>query len=140
MRGQAAFEYLVMFSIILTILALLTYYAQEMTDRNRSEIISSNAVIAVNKIAEAADIVYIQGEPSQITLFVYIPENLQAIVFYKNMIILKVRSGYGTSDVIAFSKANFTDDSFISSDSGTRKIMVSAVSINGEGRVNVTER
>jgi len=139
MRGQAAFEYLIMFSIVLTILALLTYYAQDMTERNSSDIISSNAVIAVNKIVDAADIVYTQGEPSQITLSVYIPENLQSIEFFKNMIIMKIKVGSGTSDVFAISKANFTTDSFVSYDSGTRRIKVKAVSVMGESYVNVTE-
>lgn len=139
MRGQAAFEYLVMFSIVLTILLLLTYYAQDMTERNRSDIISSNAVIAVNKIAEAADIVYTQGEPSQITLSVYIPENLESIDFNNGFIIMKVRVGSGISDIFAVSKANFTTDSYISADSGTRRIKVRAVNVMGESYVNVTE-
>ena len=139
MKGQAAIEYLVMFSIILTILALLTYYAQDMTTRNSSDIIASNAVIAVNKIAEAADIVYTQGEPSQITLSVYIPENLHSINFYNNLIIMKVKVGSGISDIFAMSKANFTTDSHISPDSGTRRIKVKAVNVGVESYVNVTE-
>ena len=143
MRGQAAIEYLIMFSIVLAILAVLTYYAQDMTSRNSSDIISSNAVIAVNKISEAADIVYTQGEPSQITLSVYVPENLQSVDFHNNFIIMKVRVGSGISDVFAMSKANFTADSHISPDSGTRKIRVRAVSVIESGQVktyvNVTE-
>ena len=124
MLGQSAFEYLMLFSIILTILALLTYYAQDMTERNRVEIMSSNAVVAVNKIAEAADIVYTQGSPSQITTSVYIPENLQSIEFSNNLIIMRVEVGSGISDIFAKAKANFTADSYISPDSGTRRIKV----------------
>jgi hypothetical protein len=65
--------------MILAILSLLVYYAQDMTESNRNEIIVSNAIIAVNKIAEAANIVYTQGPSSQITLSVYVPENLRSI-------------------------------------------------------------
>lgn len=139
MRGQTAFEYLMMFSIVLTILAILTYYAKDMTERNSEDIISSNAVIAVNKIADAADIVYTQGAPSQITLSVYVPENLQVVDFSDNIIDMKVRVGSGITDVIATSKANFTTDSFISPNSGTRRIRISTVNVGGEYRVNVTE-
>jgi uncharacterized protein (UPF0333 family) len=137
MRGQAAFEYLIMFSIVLTILAILTYYAQDMTEKNSGDIISSNAVIAVNKIAEAADIVYTQGAPSQITVSVYIPENVNSITFIKNMIDMKIQVGSGISDIFATSKANFTTtDSFISPDYGTKRIKVKCCEGNN---VSVTE-
>lgn len=139
MKGQTAFEYLMMFSIVLTILTFLTYYAQSMTESNREDIIDSNVVIAVNKITEAADIVYTQGSPSQITLSVYIPENLQSIQFSNKMIDIKVKVGSGISDIVASSKASFTVDSLISLDSGTKKIKVAAVNVNGESYVNVTQ-
>lgn len=156
MRGQVAFEYLVMFSIVFTILVLLTYYAQDMTERNSQEIISSNVVIAVNKIAEAADIVYTQGEPSQITISVYIPENTQSIEFFNHTMDIKIRVGSGISDVISTSKAPFCCSSYcsslgcpdscvntdcISSESGTKRIKVSAATdaATGVSYVNVTE-
>jgi uncharacterized protein (UPF0333 family) len=136
MRGQAAFEYLVMFSIVLTILAILTYYAMDMTKSNSEDIISSNTVIAVNKIAEAANIVYTQGEPSQITISVYVPDNVNSIIFLKNMIDMKVQVGSGISDIFAISKTNFTTNSLISPDSGTKRIKVKCCEGNN---VSVTE-
>lgn len=135
MHGQTAVEYLMLFSLVFAILSLLTYYAQEMTERNREEIIISNAIIAANKIAEAADIVYTQGEPSQITLSVYIPENVQAIEFSNKMIILKIKVASGINDVFATSKAPFDLTSFISTTSGTKRIKVKAEG----GYVKVTE-
>lgn len=147
MRGQTAFEYLLMFSIILTILLILTYYAQDITESNEEDINSANAVIAVNKIAEAADIVYTQGNPSQITLSIYIPDNVNSVVFvgndtpcvnsvsHANVIDMKINIGSGISDIWAISKGNFTCDSFIPKNSGTKTIV-----IKSEGSyVNVTE-
>jgi len=135
MRGQTAVEYLLLFSLVFAILTILTYYAQELTERNREEIITSNAVIAVNKIVEAADIVYTQGEPSQITLSVYVPENVQAIEFSNNMIIFKVKISSGINDIFASSKAQFYPSSYISNDFGTKRIRVKAEA----GYVKVTE-
>jgi len=147
MRGQVAFEYLVMFSIVLTILVIFTYYAQDMTERNSQDIISSNAVIAVKKIAEAADIVYTQGEPSQITLSIYIPDRVNSVQFvgndtpctsgisHANIIDMKIIIGSGISDIWAMSKGNFTCDSFISKDSGTKRIVIKS----DRGYVNVNE-
>jgi uncharacterized protein (UPF0333 family) len=147
MRGQTAFEYLLMFSIVLAILLILTYYAQDITESNKEDIISANAVIAVNKIVEAADIVYTQGSPSQITLSIYIPDNVNSIQFvgndtpcingvsHANIIDMKINTGNATNDIWAISKGNFTCDSFIPKDSGTKRIV-----IKSEGSyVNVTE-
>jgi uncharacterized protein (UPF0333 family) len=146
MKGQTAFEYLLLFSLVLAILAFLTYYAQDMTERNREEIIMSNAVIAVNKIAEAADIVYTQGKPSQITLSVYIPEKVYSIEFSNKMMIMRINVSSGSSDIFATSKApfccNVTDCtlSCISTDFGTKRIRVKAEkNVTGVTYVNITE-
>jgi uncharacterized protein (UPF0333 family) len=133
MWGQAAFEYLLLFSLILGILTFLTFYAQQMTDRNREEIMISNAEIAVNKIVEAADIVYSQGKPSQITLSIYISERVDSIVFSNKMIIMRIGISSGFSDIFATSKAPLQGS--ISTNSGTKRIRVKAE----ENYVNITE-
>jgi uncharacterized protein (UPF0333 family) len=133
MRGQTAFEYLMLFSLALTILAILVLYAQQMTERNREDIIIANAITAVNKLTEAADIVYTQGKPSQITLSIYIPEKVSSIEFNNNVITMKVNISSGLSDIFASSKAPLQGS--ISTTSGTRKIKV----IAEENYVNITE-
>jgi uncharacterized protein (UPF0333 family) len=145
MRGQAAFEYMMMLSIVLAILSILTYYAEDMTAGSRKDIIVSNAVIAVNKIAEAADIVYTQGNTSQITLSVYIPENLQSIQignktpgeFPSRMIIMKISVDNGITDTVAVSKAPLMGS--ISVESGTKRIRIRSVNANGVSYVNITQ-
>jgi uncharacterized protein (UPF0333 family) len=133
MLGQVAIEYLMLFSIMLVILAFLTSYAQDMTERNREEIIISNALIAVNKIKDASDIVYTQGTPSQITLSVYIPDKVFAINFSNNMIIMKINVSSGVTDIFSTSKAPLQGS--ISTTSGTKSIKVKS-----EGSyVNITE-
>jgi uncharacterized protein (UPF0333 family) len=133
MRGQTAFEYLMLFSLALTILAILVLYAQQMTERNREDIIIANAITAVNKLTEAADIVYTQGKPSQITLSIYIPEKVSSIEFNNNVITMKVNISSGVNDIFASSKAPLQGS--ISTTSGTRKIKV----IAEENYVNITE-
>lgn len=133
MKGQTAIEYLLLFSLVFMILAILTSYAQDMTERNREEIIMSNAVIAVNKIAEASNIVYTQGKPSQITLSVYIPEKVYSIEFSNRMMIMRINVSSGSSDIFAITKAPLQGS--ISTTSGTKRIRIKA-----EGSyVNITE-
>jgi uncharacterized protein (UPF0333 family) len=133
MRGQASFEYLMLFVIALSILSVLVLYSQQITERNREDIRIANSITAVNKIVEAANIVYTQGEPSQITISVYIPELVDSIQFNNNMIIMKVNVSSTTSDIFATSKASLQGN--ISAKSGMKKIKVLA-----EGNhVNITE-
>ena len=133
MRGQAAFEYLVLFGIALLLLGILVWYSQNVTQRNRDDIIVANAINAVNKIVEASNIVYTQGKPSQLTIDIYIPEKVTSIQFSNNIVIMQVSIGSATSDIIATSKAPLQGN--LSSDSGMRKIKV----IAEENYVNVTQ-
>jgi len=134
MLGQTAFEYLMLFSLVLIILSFLTFYAQDMTERNREEIIASNAIIAVNKIVDAANIVYTQGNPSQITLSVYIPENVDSIDCFDKILIMKIKIGSGINDVFTTSKAKLNVS--ITTSSGTKRIKIKCC----EGSyVNITE-
>ena len=133
MRGQAAFEYMILFSIALLILGILVFYSQRVTEANRDQIIVANAMAALNKIVEASNIVYTQGEPSQITLSVYIPEKVSSIEFDDNLIIMKIYNEAGTSDIIATSKAPL--QGYVSPSSGMKKIKIAA-EVN---YVNITE-
>ncbi len=133
MRGQVAFEYLMIFSIVLALILILIMYSGEITLRNQEDIRVSNAITAVNKIVEAANIVSTQGKPSQITLFVYFPEEIQEIEFNEKTILMKVRIKPGVNDIFAISKSDL--QGYISNSSGTKRIKVEA-----EGNyVNVTE-
>ena len=141
MKGQTAFEYLVLFSLVLIVLTILILYSQQITEGNREDIIVANAITTVNKIVEASDIVYTQGKPSQITLSVHIPDKVYSIEYKNKMILMKLNLNSGISDVFAISKAplccNITDctQGCISIASGMKKIKVIA-----EGSyVNITE-
>lgn len=133
MKGQAAFEYLSIFSIVLLLSLALSLYSGQITVRNREDMRVSNAINAVERISEAANIVSTQGKPSQITLSVYIPEEIQSITIGNKTVLMKVRVASGVSDIIASSKCDL--QGYISNRSGTRSIKIVA-----EGSyVNITE-
>jgi len=135
MKGQTAFEYILIFSVVLLMALILTTYSGEITLRNQEDIRISNIITAVNKIAEAANIVSTQGKPSQITLSIYIPEEIESISVgnINKTILMKVRLAGGVTDIFARSKSELRGS--ISTSSGTKNIKVIA-----EGSyVNVTE-
>ena len=121
------------FSIVLLLSLALSLYSGQMTARNQEEMRVSNTINAVERIAEAANIVSTQGKPSQITLSVYIPEEIQSITIANKTVLMKVRLTSGVSDIFASSKTNLHGQ--ISNISGTRSIKIIA-----EGSyVNITE-
>jgi hypothetical protein len=133
MRGQAAFEYLSVFSIVLLLSITLSVYSGQITVNNREDMRVSNAINAVQRITEAANIVSTQGKPSQITLSVYIPEEITSIQIGNKTVLMKVRMTSGISDIFASSKSNL--QGYMSNVSGTRSIKIIA-----EGSyVNITE-
>lgn len=134
MKSQAAFEYLLIFSIVIALVLILVVYSSQLTERNKEEIRVSNAIAAVNEIADAANIVNTQGKPSQITLTsVYIPEGVDSINITGKTILMKVRIASGITDIFAISKANLQGS--ISSTQGIKKIKIKAE----YNYVNITE-
>jgi uncharacterized protein (UPF0333 family) len=134
MRGQAAFEYLMIFSIVIVLLLALVMYAGDMTTRNQEDLKVSNTISVVNEIAESANIVRTQGRPSQVTLdSIYIPDGVESINITGNMILMKVRISSGTTDVFAISKATMVGS--ISASQGIKRIRIRAE----ETYVNITE-
>lgn len=134
MKSQAAFEYLMIFSIVIVLILILVAYAGQITERNKEEIRLSNVVAAVNEIADAANIVNTQGKPSQITLTsVYIPDGVESINITGKTILMKVRVAGGISDIFAVSKANLQGS--ISNMQGIKRIRIRAE----DNYVNITE-
>ncbi len=134
MKSQVAFEYISIFSIVMLMALILIIYSGEITIRNTEDMRVSNSMTAVNKIVEASNIVSTQGKPSQITLSIYFPEEIESINIDENMILMKVRIASGTTDIFAVSKSELRGQ--ISNRSGTRDIKIMA-----EGSyVNITER
>jgi len=75
-KGQAAMEYMTMIGLSLLILMGLLVVVHFMTTAANDQIKMNTAHDAVNKLAEAADFVYIHGHPTKITVYVDIPENI----------------------------------------------------------------
>jgi len=134
MKGQAAFEYLTIFSIVIVLVLILVTYAGQLTERNKEELRITNAIAAASDIVDAANIVSTQGKPSQITLnSVYIPDGVASITISGKTILFKVWVGGGITDIPVKSKTDLQGS--LSNTQGVKRIRVKA-----EGNyVNITE-
>ncbi len=69
-KGQTAFEYMAIVALVLAILLPLSVFVFNQAE---SQTRGKQAEIAVNSIANAADVLYAQGAGAKTTLEVYLP-------------------------------------------------------------------
>ncbi|NIO44694.1 MAG: hypothetical protein GTN36_04035 [Candidatus Aenigmarchaeota archaeon] len=134
MKSQAAFEYLMIFSIVIALVLVLVAYALQITERNKEEIRISNAIAASHEIVDTANIVNTQGKPTSLTLTsVYIPEGVESITINGKTVLMKVRVAGGITDIFATSKADLQGS--ISNTQGIKRVKIKAE----DNYVNITE-
>lgn len=106
MRGQVAFEYMIIVAVVFAFLIPIWIYINTVQTRTSTELILSYAKNAVEKITTAADLVYSQGPPAKVRLALYIPSNVQGSSIVNKTVILRVVTDSGISDIYSTSLAN----------------------------------
>ena len=127
-----AIEYMILISVILLLLVPIWLYLMLSRTQIQDDLSISYANDAVNRIKDAADLVYIQGSPARVKISVYIPDNVQAIEFLNNTVIIHLRTSAGIVDIHAESLARLNGSLPIQS--GYYYVLVKAE----QGYVNVT--
>lgn len=108
MKAQIATEYLIVVSFALMVLIPYILYLQTVSQNFSEENALTSASNSVQKIGQAADWVYSQGEPAKLKILIQIPNNIENISFLDKTIIWKVRTSSGVSDIYYNSVANLT--------------------------------
>ncbi len=99
LKTQAAMEYYTIISVALIILVPLSVYVYQLLNEYGDDTKLSLAKDTVNKLGETADWVFSQGPPAKLSLEVYIPEGIQQISLDNNVILFKMRTSAGVTDV-----------------------------------------
>jgi len=132
MKLQIATEYLIIISFALMVLIPYILYLYSASQQYQEQSFLTIASESVKKIGEACDWVYLQGEPSRLTIKVTIPKNVEDILFLNKTIIWKVRSSSGISDIYYTCLANVTG--YLPIKEGEYFVIVKAI----EGGVNIS--
>jgi uncharacterized protein (UPF0333 family) len=111
MRGQSAFEYLIIVSLVITFLIPVWAYVLSTQQSTTDELSLTYADNAVKKIADTASLVYSQGPPAKVTVRLYIPGGVENITVINNTITLRLRTSSGFNDVtdISTARLNLTE-------------------------------
>ncbi|MFH1409418.1 MAG: hypothetical protein ABIH34_05900 [Nanoarchaeota archaeon] len=131
--GQAAMEYLVVisFALLLIVPIVIIFFSQS---EDVTEQLSMNQLREIGrKIVTTSEKVYYLGEPSQTTLKVYMPSQVEKIIIDGKTLIFNVSIARSTSEVVFMSTVNMTGD--ITPISGVRFILIKTEG----GKVNITD-
>ena len=101
MFGQAAFEYIVIVGIVMMMLIPIWSYLIAVNGQATQSLYISQAQTAAQKLTSAAELVYTQGPPSQITLDVYIPKGLSGSSILNRTIVFNLYFDNGVTDVVS---------------------------------------
>lgn len=127
-RAQASFDMLLTFMIgISIILATILYVNSAQTEYSSSYKINA-AQNTVNKIAEAADTIFLQGNHSKIVLTLYFPDGISKASVQDNTVMLKLVTSSGETDIYQTTKENVSGS--LPKASGTYKITVENIGEN----------
>jgi hypothetical protein len=99
MKSQAAVDYFTIISVAFLILVPLVVYLNQLLTGYSGDNSISLAKNAVNKLGETADWVFSQGPPAKNTFMIYVPQGIEEISFNNKVILFKVRTSAGTTDV-----------------------------------------
>lgn len=107
-KSQVGVEYLIVMgfvSLMLVPLAIVYFTSvQDTTD----EIGSRQAINIARRIVDASETVYFLGEPSQTTLKVSVPQNIQSAAVNGREIVFTMKTKNGLSDLVQISSVNMT--------------------------------
>lgn len=105
MRAQAAFEYIVIVSVILAFtIPLWIFYFNVQGDAS-TEITLAHTKSAARRIAETANLISSQGPPAKATISLFIPDGIQSVNISDNIISFKVQVDGSLTDVFEISEA-----------------------------------
>ncbi|MCK5022953.1 MAG: hypothetical protein KAS04_02160 [Candidatus Aenigmarchaeota archaeon] len=105
MRGQTAFEYMVIAIFVLMFLMPIWVYMSQIQVHTNDEFALSYAKNAVTQIAKKSDLVYSQRLDARIKIDVYIPRGIQYVNVTGNEINMRIMTNAGPVDVFETSIA-----------------------------------
>ncbi len=100
-RAQIAVEYLSLIALSLAVLLPLWVYVDGEAARTRAQLNVGYANQAVNRLRDAADLVYAQGPPAQMVVRVEAPRGVESASVAGNTISLELATPWGVSTVFA---------------------------------------
>jgi len=131
-KAQIGMEYIVVVGIALLILVPVWTFVKNEFDDVSDDLRFSYVRMMLDRVRQAADLVYVYGDPSRVSLQVYVPAGVENSFVNNGTLYLNVSVGNGYSGVSTVSIANLTG--LLPTAEGYHQVVVSA----GDGYVNIS--
>lgn len=125
-------EYILLFSISLLIVSVLWYVSNDSIENTQWELQLANVKNSLEKIVHNADVVYLQGAPSQVYIELYLPDNVKAVYIINNSVVMEMNWRGILRNVTDDSIANLIGS--IPPSPGRQRLLIRA----GQSAVNIT--
>jgi Tfp pilus assembly protein PilX len=123
-KGQIGMEYLLIVGLVTFVVMGILFVAFTYSNLSKDNIKSNQIEGFARKIIDSAESVFYSGEPSRVTINVYLPENIESIDFIDNNLVLRYNLGSGSNTASFPSKVPISGS--ISTSSGIKKIRIQA--------------
>ena len=124
-KGQISTEYIIIISfitfVVLSIIGVALFYSSQIQESIKFGLIENIA----QKVTSSAEAIYYSGEPSRITLTLYIPRGVKSIEIANNDLIFSV-SALGGDAKLAYSR-KVPIEGVLTSTPGIKKIKLVAL-------------
>lgn len=132
-RGQVSTEALIIMGFILllivSLLGVAFLYVRGINDRIKGNQVNNYA----DKLISASEDVYYSGEPSRVTINVFVPESIESINIIDKNLVINISLSTGNSLMAFPSSVNLEGN--LSINAGVKKIQIEALT----DRVRLTE-
>jgi len=112
MKGQVAFEYMMVVSLVLLFIIPVWSYMNTVHQDTVNELNHNYAKNTAKKLADTADLVYSQGPPASVNVLIYMPAYVEEVFFINETVYLQMNTA-GTSKNITASGQAFMNGSLI---------------------------
>ena len=108
MNAQVSVEYMFImgFAALMTIPLLLIYHTY--TSDSSDTVATSQALQVARKITDASESVYYLGKPSQTTLKLNFPSNIESTNLSNKEVFFKIKTKSGLTDIVQVSSVNIS--------------------------------
>jgi len=125
-KGQISTEYLIIMGfvtfLIISVLGVAFFYVSQIKDNLKVNQVNNFA----NKIVNSAETVYFAGEPSKITILLYLPQGVKSIATTSsNELTIEILTDSGTN-VISYTSSVPITASGITTTEGLKKVKLEA--------------
>lgn len=107
-KAQIAMEYLMVMGFVLTALTPLVVVYYVYTQSSTEELVSSQLAKIAREIVDSAEEVYYLGTPSQISMRVYVPDDLENVQVSGNQFVLIMDTTSGPAEIVETSAVNIS--------------------------------